>query len=49
MYCLISGKPVGGGVPSAVYGVSEEISRKFKELAFLEDIDVGGIGGMDGK
>jgi len=42
---LTIGKPIGGGVPASVYGVSAEVSEKFLKLANLEDIDVAGIGG----
>ncbi len=42
---LTIGKPLAGGVPAAVYGFTEEISRAFAEKLVLRDADVGGIGG----
>ena len=42
---LTLGKPLAGGVPAAVYGFTEEVSRAFSERLVLEDADVGGIGG----
>ncbi len=42
---LTLGKPIAGGVPAAVYGFTEEVSRAFAERLDLDDADVGGIGG----
>ena len=42
---LTIGKPLAAGVPSAVYGFTEEVSRSFSGKLALEDADVGGIGG----
>jgi glutamate-1-semialdehyde 2,1-aminomutase len=42
---LTLGKPLAGGVPAAVYGFTEDVSRAFSERLVLEDVDVGGIGG----
>ncbi len=42
---LTVGKPLAGGVPAAVYGFTEEVSKAFDERIVLEDADVGGIGG----
>ncbi len=39
------GKPLAGGVPTAVYGFTEEISRAFADKLAIDDADVGGIGG----
>jgi glutamate-1-semialdehyde 2,1-aminomutase len=39
------GKPIGGGVPGAVYGFSEEVGRRLKGRIALADSDTGGIGG----
>ncbi len=39
------GKPLAGGVPAAVYGFTEEVSKAFTEKLALDDADVGGIGG----
>jgi glutamate-1-semialdehyde 2,1-aminomutase len=42
---LTLGKPLAGGVPAAVYGFTEEVSRAFSEKLTIDDADVGGIGG----
>jgi glutamate-1-semialdehyde 2,1-aminomutase len=42
---LTIGKPLAGGVPAAVYGFTEEVSRSFAERLAVDDADVGGIGG----
>jgi glutamate-1-semialdehyde 2,1-aminomutase len=42
---LTIGKPLAGGVPAAVYGFTEDVSRKFAERLSVDDADVGGIGG----
>ena len=42
---LTLGKPLAGGVPAAVYGFTDEVSRAFSERLVLDDVDVGGIGG----
>src|SRR5215510_4377919 len=42
---LTIGKPVAGGVPAAVYGFTEEVSRAFTEQLIVDDADVSGIGG----
>jgi len=42
---LTIGKPLAGGVPAAVYGFTEEVSRAFGERLVVHDADVGGIGG----
>jgi glutamate-1-semialdehyde 2,1-aminomutase len=39
------GKPLAGGVPAAVYGFTEEVSRAFAAKLAVDDADVGGIGG----
>jgi glutamate-1-semialdehyde 2,1-aminomutase len=39
------GKPIGGGVPAAAYGFSEETASRLAGTIELEDVDVGGIGG----
>jgi glutamate-1-semialdehyde aminotransferase len=43
-YCV--GKPIGSGVPAGVYGFTEEVAQKFKQLTDVDDIDTGGIGGI---
>ena len=42
---LTLGKPLAGGVPVAIYGFTEEVSKAFNEKLALDDADVGGIGG----
>ena len=42
---LVFGKPIGGGIPGAAYGVTEEVAQRIGARLDLEDIDVGGIGG----
>jgi glutamate-1-semialdehyde 2,1-aminomutase len=42
---LVFGKPLGGGVPGAVYGFTDDVARAISAEANLEDCDVGGIGG----
>lgn len=42
---LTIGKPLAGGVPAAVYGFTEEVSKQFAAQLNVDDADVGGIGG----
>jgi glutamate-1-semialdehyde 2,1-aminomutase len=42
---LTIGKPIAGGVPAAVYGFTEEVSKAFEAKLVVDDSDVGGIGG----
>jgi len=42
---LTLGKPLAGGVPAAVYGFTEEVSKAFADKVVMNDADVGGIGG----
>eukprot|EP01105_Mastigella_eilhardi_P022129 TRINITY_DN5426_c0_g1_i3.p1 TRINITY_DN5426_c0_g1~~TRINITY_DN5426_c0_g1_i3.p1 ORF type:complete len:459 (+),score=113.69 TRINITY_DN5426_c0_g1_i3:2223-3599(+) len=44
---LTLGKPVAGGVPSAVLGMSSEVATKFNEFceAHIDTVDVAGVGG----
>ena len=39
------GKTIGGGVPAAAYGFTEELGRRVSASITWEDSDVGGIGG----
>ena len=39
------GKPLAGGIPAAIYGFTEEVSKAFEERLAVDDADVGGIGG----
>lgn len=42
---LTLGKPLAGGVPAAIYGFTDEVSKAFAEKLSVNDADVGGIGG----
>jgi glutamate-1-semialdehyde 2,1-aminomutase len=42
---LVFGKAIGGGIPGAAYGFSQELADKILATQNLEDCDVGGIGG----
>jgi glutamate-1-semialdehyde 2,1-aminomutase len=42
---LIFGKAIGGGVPGAAYGFTQEVADAITAAYNLEDCDVGGIGG----
>jgi len=42
---LTLGKPIGGGVPCAVYGFSREVADRLAGRIALADCDTGGIGG----
>jgi glutamate-1-semialdehyde 2,1-aminomutase len=42
---LVFGKAIGGGIPGAAYGFSQEVADKIAAAHQLEDCDVGGIGG----
>jgi len=42
---LVFGKAIGGGIPGAAYGLSQEVADRIVAKQSLEDSDVGGIGG----
>lgn len=42
---LVIGKPIGGGMPCAVYGMSEEVSSRVELLLQDGAVDVSGVGG----
>ena len=42
---LTIGKPIGGGVPCAVYGFSQQVAERLAGRIQLADCDTGGIGG----
>ncbi len=42
---LTVGKAIGSGIPTAVYGFSEEVAARLRGTIELEGADVGGIGG----
>ena len=42
---FVLGKPIGSGVPSAVYGFTEEVATLVQQRIKLAECDTGGIGG----
>ena len=42
---LVIGKPIGGGMPAAVYGLSSEIAQQIEKNLSADDLDVSGVGG----
>ena len=42
---LVFGKAIGGGIPGAAYGFSQEVAQRITATQNLEDCDVGGVGG----
>ena len=42
---LVFGKAIGGGIPGAAYGFSQDIADRIVARQELENCDVGGIGG----
>ena len=42
---VVVGKPIGGGVPSAAYGMSSEIADQLSGPMLGHEIDVAGVGG----
>ena len=42
---LTIGKPIGGGVPTAAYGLSAELATRLDDFFRSEGVDVSGIGG----
>ncbi len=42
---LVFGKAIGGGIPGAAYGFSQEVADRVAAKQELENCDVGGIGG----
>src|SRR6058998_2767995 len=42
---LVFGKAIGGGIPGAAYGFSQNVADRITVKQSLEDCDVGGIGG----
>jgi glutamate-1-semialdehyde aminotransferase len=42
---LVFGKAIGGGVPGAAYGVTQQVADRIQARHSLEDCDTGGIGG----
>jgi glutamate-1-semialdehyde 2,1-aminomutase len=42
---VVVGKPIGGGVPSAAYGMSAEVADRLSGPMLGHEIDVAGVGG----
>jgi glutamate-1-semialdehyde 2,1-aminomutase len=42
---VVIGKTIGGGVPVAAYGMSDEVASRLEALVGTDDIDVSGVGG----
>ncbi len=42
---FVIGKPIGGGMPAAAYGMSSEIALRLESALAGDDVDVSGIGG----
>jgi glutamate-1-semialdehyde 2,1-aminomutase len=42
---VVVGKTIGGGVPAAAFGMTDDWARRIARSVELEDVDVGGVGG----
>jgi glutamate-1-semialdehyde 2,1-aminomutase len=42
---VVVGKTIGGGIPAAAFGLTNELAERIQASIELEDIDVGGVGG----
>jgi len=42
---LTIGKPIGSGIPSAAYGMTEDVAKRIAGIIDVNNADVGGIGG----
>lgn len=42
---FVIGKPIGGGVPAAAYGMSADVGDRIAEMQLGHDVDVSGVGG----
>jgi glutamate-1-semialdehyde 2,1-aminomutase len=42
---FVIGKPIGGGVPAAAYGMSADVGERLATLLRGDDVDVSGVGG----
>ena len=42
---VVFGKAIGGGIPGAAYGFTQEVAERIQSKHELENCDVGGIGG----
>lgn len=42
---LVIGKPIGGGMPAAAYGMTQAVADKLKQHLMDDSVDVSGVGG----
>ena len=42
---MVVGKPIGGGIPSAAYGMTAEVADRLTGPMLGHEIDVAGVGG----
>ncbi len=42
---VVVGKTIGGGIPAAAFGLTQQLSDRVLRSVDLEDVDVGGVGG----
>ena len=42
---FVIGKPIGGGMPAAVYGMTSEVAARLEALMTSNEVDVSGVGG----
>ena len=42
---FVIGKPIGGGMPAAVYGMTGEVAERLESVMAGDDVDVSGVGG----
>jgi glutamate-1-semialdehyde 2,1-aminomutase len=42
---FVIGKPIGGGMPAAVYGMTSEVAARLELLMTSNEVDVSGVGG----
>lgn len=42
---FVIGKPIAGGMPAAVYGLSSDVAERLESMLSVDDVDVSGVGG----
>ncbi|MGA0863233.1 MAG: transaminase [Ilumatobacteraceae bacterium] len=42
---FVIGKPIGGGMPAAVYGMSADVAERLEDALSADSVDVSGVGG----
>ncbi|MEY2966968.1 MAG: hypothetical protein RLY50_1018 [Actinomycetota bacterium] len=42
---FVVGKPIGGGMPAAVYGMSADVAERLEDALNADSVDVSGVGG----